>query len=386
MGGALGRSPGWRRSLWLIAFTCLSWLTPAQAEPLSPQQAPLNTDITDNGLSARKLQEDLAICEKLRKKPTNPVGLGRDRNARYIDGHAPTLIKNATVWTGQPTDGKQSYRWTPSDVYLEFGLIKRVEARIDASSVAAGALVYDARGRPLTAGLIDMHSHAGMLSLPLLTATSDVNEASSPITPYVRSIDGFQIHDPQIQVIKSGGVTTSLILPGSSNNMGGEAYVIKHAVGKVDGRNEASAADMLVDPDRSWRYMKMACGENPKQVHGKSGERGPVSRMGESWQFRQAFAQAAKLVQEQDDWCDSAAAAGGLRAMKSYLPQDRRWEAVVALLRGQVSLHVHCYTATDLEAFVEHTNEFKFNVSAFHHAHQAYLVPEVRNLVGVAKA
>jgi hypothetical protein len=31
-----------------------------------------------------------------------------------------------------------------------------------------------------------------------------------------------------------------------------------------------------------------------------------------------------------------------------------------------------------LEAMVDHTNEFKFPVRAFHHAHQTYLVPEVR--------
>ena len=31
----------------------------------------------------------------------------------------------------------------------------------------------------------------------------------------------------------------------------------------------------------------------------------------------------------------------------------------------------------DLEAFVDHTNEFKFPVRAFHHAHQTYLVPEI---------
>src|SRR5690606_36070354 len=110
-------------------------------------------------------------------------------------------------------------------------------------------------------------------------------EMSSDITPYVRSIDGILPLDHQIQVIKSGGVTTSLVLPGSANNMGGEAYVIKHAVGRPDGRNETSAADMLADPDRNWRFMKMACGENPKRVYGDPGKQGPTSRLGESWEF-----------------------------------------------------------------------------------------------------
>lgn len=40
-------------------------------------------------------------------------------------------------------------------------------------------------------------------------------------------------------------------------------------------------------------------------------------------------------------------------------------------------MNTHCYTVPDLEAFVRHTNEFKFSVRAFHHAHQTFLVPEI---------
>jgi len=390
---AVAEPPRWRRhkprrarTLRFLALGCLCFIAFAQWKQLSQPAAsvsPSNPDLTIHGLSVNKLQAGLATCEKLRKKPQDPIGDGRDRNARYIDGHAPTLIKNATVWVGEPAKGTtpeaarkgSGFRWITSDVYLEHGLIKRVESSIALSSVAKDTLVFDARGRPLTAGIVDMHSHAGVGSLPGLEGWEDSNEMASDITPYVRSIDGLLPSDPQIQVIKSGGVTTSLILPGSANNMGGEAYVIKHAVGKADGRNETSAADMLADPDRNWRFMKMACGENPKNVYGKPGKQGPTSRLGESWEFRHAFEQATKLVQEQDDWCD--AAASGVHHMKSYLRQEIRWESLGALLRDQIRLNTHCYTIPDLEAFVDHTNEFKFKVRAFHHAHQTYLVPEV---------
>lgn len=62
-------------------------------------------------------------------------------------------------------------------------------------------------------------------------------------------------------------------------------------------------------------------------------------------------------------------------------------------------MQTHCYEAVDLEAFVrvsdrtwlnipsminiddelilQLSNEFKFPVAAFHHSHEAYLVPEV---------
>lgn len=369
-----------------MALGCLCFIAFAQWKQLSQSSIlPQSSDITVYGLSVKQLQDDLATCSRLQKKPEDPIGSGRKKNARYIDGHKPTLIKNATVWVGEPEEGTSpedarrgvGFNWINADVYLEHGLIKEVGESIALSSVASDTLVFHAHRRPLTAGIIDMHSHAGVAMLPGLWGSEDSNEVASDITPYVRSIDGLQPNDPQLQVIKSGGVTTSLILPGSANNMGGEAYVFKHAVGKPDGRNETSAADMLADPDRNWRFMKMACGENPKRVYGnKPGEHGPTSRMGESWEFRHAFEQATKLVREQDDWCNTAAVSG-VHGMRSYLPQELRWESLGALLRGQVRLNTHCYTIPDLEAFVDHTNEFKFQVQAFHHAHQTYLVPEV---------
>jgi len=134
---------------------------------------------------------------------------------------------------------------------------------------------------------------------------------------------------------------------------------------------------MLADPEKNWRYMKMACGENAKRVYGKMGRSfGPFSRLGEAWYFRHAFEQASDLVKAQDDWCNTADRIGA-ESMSSYLPQNLRWESLGAVLRGQVHVNTHCYTIPDLEAFVRHTNEFKFPVRAFHHAHQTYLVPEI---------
>ncbi|KAH6651657.1 amidohydrolase [Truncatella angustata] len=363
------------RGLKYLALACLGFIGYAQWRQIT---APVTI------LSIEKLQADLAVCSRLQSKPQDPIGLGRERNARYIDGHKPTLIKNATVWVGEPEEGTspedahagKGFSWIVADVYLEHGLIKEVGKDLDLSALSSDVIVWDAEGRQLTSGIIDMHSHSGVDSLPQLVGNEDTNEMSSDITPYVRSIDGINPLDHQIQVIKSGGVTTSLVLPGSGNNIGGEAFVIKHAVGKADGRNETSATDMLADPDRNWRYMKMACGENAKRVYGKVGEHGPVSRLGESWEFRHAFEQAANLIRSQDDWCTQAYA-NGVHTMSTYLPQELKWESLSAALRGQVHINTHCYTIPDLEAFVDHTNEFKFPIRAFHHAHQTFLVPEI---------
>ncbi|KAF5009827.1 hypothetical protein FDECE_3986 [Fusarium decemcellulare] len=363
------------RALRLFGLACLAFIVFAQWRQMQPRE--------ETNLSLKKLNEDLETCKKLRTKPQDPPGLGRDKNARYLNGGKPTLIKNATIWVGEPIEGTseddaragKGWKWVPGDVFIEKGLIKRVEKDILPGSLPDGTIVYDAQGRRLTSGIIDMHSHAGVYPLPSLDGNSDGNEMSDNITPWARAIDAIYPFDPQIQVIKSGGVTTSLVLPGSGNNIGGEAYVIKHAVGKPDGRKEISAEDLLADPDRNWRYMKMACGENAKRVHGRVGSR-PFSRMGESYEFRHAFEQAQELVQKQDDWCNKVEAQG-VEAVDEYLPQEIAWEALAAVLRGQVHINTHCYTVPDFEAMVDHTNEFKFPIRAFHHAHQTYLVPEV---------
>ena len=340
-----------------------------------------NTGKPTSMLSIRRLQDDFAVCSALRRVPVDP-SRSREYNKRWVNGTTPVLIRNATVWTGEPAPGTsiedarlgRGFSWTTADVLVDRGLILKVGPSISTKTLPAGCAIFEAGGRQLTAGVVDMHSHAGLGSLANLQ--DDVNELSSDITPYVQSLDGLNPLHPELQWIKSGGVTTSLLLPGSGNNMGGEAFVVKLATGPQNGRAEISQEDMLADPDKNWRYMKMACGENPKGVYGKAGKQGPYSRLGEAWQFRHALEQATAYVKAQNDWC-TAAGAIGAENMATYLPQEIRWESLGALLRGQVRLNTHCYTIPDLESFVRHTNEFRFRLYAFHHAHQTYLVPEV---------
>lgn len=50
---------------------------------------------------------------------------------------------------------------------------------------------------------------------------------------------------------------------------------------------------------------------------------------------------------------------------------------MTALLRGQVKLNIHCYETHDIEAMLRHALEFNFNISAFHHALEAYKIPHI---------
>jgi hypothetical protein len=61
-----------------------------------------------------------------------------------------------------------------------------------------------------------------------------------------------------------------LILPGSANIMGGEAVVVKNLVNAGED-SEIVVEDVLLEhgipKHERRRYMKMACGENPRRVY-----------------------------------------------------------------------------------------------------------------------
>lgn len=148
--------------------------------------------------------------------------------------------------------------------------------------------------------------------------------------------------------IMSGGVTSSLILPGSANLMGGEAYVIKHRPVK-----SLLVEDMLVQANittKKERWIKMACGENPKRVY----KTRTNSRLGEAWGFRHRFDEARTLMKKQDHWC-ARAVAGARYVPGEEFPTDLELETVVGVLRGDLRVNNHCYTTTDLEMMVRNT-------------------------------
>lgn len=159
------------RAVRLMALSFLAFIVYAQWRqiPASPAGDGNGESVSVNGLSVAKLQADLAVCSKLRAKPSDPIGLGRERNARYIDGHKPTLIRNATVWVGEPVEGTsagaaragEGWEWINADVFLEHGLIKQVGKDISVENLPKDTITWDAKGRQLTAGVIDMHSHSG---------------------------------------------------------------------------------------------------------------------------------------------------------------------------------------------------------------------------------
>jgi imidazolonepropionase-like amidohydrolase len=58
-------------------------------------------------------------------------------------------------------------------------------------------------------------------------------------------------------------------------------------------------------------------------------------------------------------------------------------EALLGVIDGRIKLHVHCYRTDGMEALFRLADEFKFKVSALHHALEAYKIPALLKKRGV---
>jgi imidazolonepropionase-like amidohydrolase len=297
------------------------------------------------------------------------------------------VLRNATLFDGE------SFLSKPVDIVFDKGLIISVtETGADKKAWGGRAVEYDLHGQFVTPGLVDMHSHHLIERWPLLKAGDDGNEVHpdfGPLTPFLRALDSLKPYDQATVAIASGGITSSLIIPGSANIMGGEGTVVKNRL--RPGRNrEYFVEELLLEhgipfEDRR-RYMKMACGENPKRVYGHT-------RMGNAWVLRKHFARAKDLLEKQDAWCAAAerlvATGAGEEATHKFvehmgggLPTDLELDSTVGMLRGRVNMHNHCYEPEDFETMLRVTREFGVKIRAFHHALSAWLVPEMIKELG----
>jgi imidazolonepropionase-like amidohydrolase len=163
--------------------------------------------------------------------------------------------------------------------------------------------------------------------------------------------------DPQFPRALASGVTTIQILPGSGNLFGGRSVVMKVVPSRtVRGMKFPGA-----------RYgLKMACGENPKRVYA---QRGPSTRMGNVAGYRAQWIAAEQYRRRWDTW--NASKKGDPPA------RDLAMETLAEVLRGNIFVQWHCYTASDMEEALEVADEFGFSVRSFHHAVEAYKIADI---------
>nr|WP_225444819.1 amidohydrolase [Pseudomarimonas arenosa] len=273
----------------------------------------------------------------------------------------PVLIRGADLLTGT------GERLEDHDVLVREGKIAAIGQDLEFD----GAEVVEAKGRILTPGLIDVHSHLGVYPSPEVEAHQDGNELSDPVTAGVWAEHAVWPQDPGFETALAGGVTTLQILPGSANLIGGRGVTLKNV--------PATSYQAMKFPAAP-QGLKMACGENPKRFYGSKGQ-APTTRMGNLAGYRQAFADAVAYRQEWDSYASKQAAFDGRKDKKKEDPptppkRDLRLDTLVAAMKGEVKVHVHCYRSDEMVNMLDLSREFGFKISTFHHGVEFYKLSE----------
>ncbi|WP_439569662.1 amidohydrolase [Sphingopyxis sp.] len=267
---------------------------------------------------------------------------------------ADTAIVGASVLTGTGT------RIDNGTVLMAAGKIVAVGADV---AVPAGARVIDGRGKWVTPGIIDAHSHLGVFAAPGVEGHADGNENIDPYTAHVWAEHSLWPQDPVFTKARAGGVTSLLILPGSANLFGGRGVSVKNI--------PAVTVQQMKFPGAPYT-LKMACGENPKGRYGSRG-RAPATRMGEVAGFRRAWIDAAEYGRKVDAYEKKRARGEAAEAPK----RDLGLETLAGVLKGDILVQNHCYRADEMAVMLDVGHEFGYKTRAFHHAVEAYKIADL---------
>ncbi|MCD9006549.1 amidohydrolase family protein [Luteimonas sp. XNQY3] len=256
------------------------------------------------------------------------------------------VVRGATVMTASDAGTLDA-----ADVWVRDGRIAGVGPNL---AVPAGTPEVDGRGRHLTPGIVDPHSH--------IATGGHNNEMTAPFTPEVRIVDVIDPRHHEFLLAIAGGTTTQLILPGSANLIGGQGAVVKNRIGEPLDRMLVADAPMAI---------KFAIGENPIRTYGAKG-RTPASRMGSVAALRERFASLRAA-----DARGSAAGKDGSRTSES----DRILRELTA---GRAYAHIHAYRAGEMDTLIAIAREAGFTIRAFHHATEAYKIGPQLAQAGIA--
>ena len=289
-------------------------------------------------------------------KPNNEVGRVVYPFTPFGNTELPkqetVLFKNATVWTNEKEGILQN-----ADVLIENGKIKAIGKNLSAPS---GAKVVDATGKHISPGIVDEHSH--------IAASGGINEGTQAVTAEVRIGDVLDSEDIQLYRQLAGGVTTSHILHGSANPIGGQTMLIKHRWGVLPDEMKFEGAP---------GFIKFALGENVKQSNwgipqGTPNMRFPQSRMGVEQVYVDAFTRAREYQ--------------AARAIKgNHVRRDLELDALVEILNDTRHITCHSYVQSEINMLMHVADSMGFHINTFTHILEGYKVADkmkARNIAG----
>lgn len=246
------------------------------------------------------------------------------------------LIKNGKVLTMAGEVYEQG------DVLIDGDKIKAVGENLDAPE---GAQIINAKGMWVMPGIIDAHSHIGMWEDGIGFEGADGNEATDPVTPHLRAIDGINPDDNCFKEAREHGITTVVTGPGSANVIGGQFAAIKTYGRRID--------DMIVKEPLA---LKVAFGENPKRVYNGKG-RAPSTRMATAAILRENLVKAQEYKKKLER---------GKKDPDKMPERDLKMEILVKVLNREIPIKAHAHRADDILTALRIAKEFNLDITIDH--------------------
>lgn len=234
-------------------------------------------------------------------------------------------------------------------ILIEDGKIKNIGEDVE---FPENIKIIDAKGKMITPGLVDPHSHIGIGEEGIGFEGMDYNESTDPVTPDMRAIDGIYPDDAGFISARQGGVTTVVTGPGSANAIGGTFLAMKTYGHRVD--------DMIV---KNPVAMKIAFGENIKRVYGKSRKK-PTTRMGIMALMRNYFYKAKEYMEKREDENNSNKPSFNLK-----------YEAAIPVLKKEIPLKAHAHRSDDIFNAIRLAKEFDLDMT-IEHCTEGHLIAE----------
>ncbi len=229
-----------------------------------------------------------------------------------------------------------------TDVYISGGKIMEIGQSLNVKN----AITIDATGKHLTCGVIDEHSH--------IAISRGVNECTQSNTAEVSIGDVVDAEDIDIYRQLGGGVTTSQLLHGSCNPVGGQSAIIKLRWG---------AEPEAMKFEKAAGFIKFALGENVKRSRAPGNNRFPNTRMGVEQVFEDAFTRA-------EEYREKKKTAG------PNFRKDLEMETMLEILDKRRFISCHSYVQSEINMLMHVADAHNFTVNTFTHILEGYKVAD----------
>lgn len=210
--------------------------------------------------------------------------------------------------------------------------------------------IVDVKENYILPGLIDCHTHLGIIEEGTGKIGIDNNETSEPVTPQMRAIDAINPMDMAFMDAVRSGITAVMSSPGSNNAVGGQNLVIKTYGILLD--------KMVV---KNPLGLKISLGENAISTYGCK-DKCPVTRMGTAALIRELFMRTQDYIVKKEQ--------------NKIEERNIKFEAVIPLLKGEIYLRAHAHRADDIMTAVRIAEEFNISKLVIEHGTEAHLVSE----------